>query len=125
MLKNAPIMPTIPVADAARAKQFYEGVLGFSAKEEMPGGIVYDSGNGTYFFTYPSAGAGTSTATYASWQVDNLESEITNLKTKGVVFEEYDMPGLKTENSIMTAGDVKAAWFKDTEGNILGLIQRM
>ena len=125
MLKNAPVMPTIPVADVARAKNFYENILGFSPKNEMPGGTLYDAGKGTYFFVYPSAGAGTSKATYASWEVENIESAVSNLKAKGVAFEEYDMPGLKTENSIANAGNVRASWFKDSEGNILGIIQRM
>jgi hypothetical protein len=74
---------------------------------------------------YPSAGAGTSKASYAFWTVDDVEAEVAELKSRGVVFEEYNMPGIKTQNSIATAGGAKTAWFKDTEGNILAVSQRI
>ena len=69
--------------------------------------------------------AGTSRASQAFWQVDDVAREVAELKARGVKFEEYDMPGVKTENSIATAGGAKTAWFKDTEGNILAVIQRV
>ena len=74
---------------------------------------------------YPSAGAGTSKASTAFWAVDDVEAEVRELKARGVVFEEYDMPGIKTVNSIATAGGAKTAWFKDSEGNILAMSQRV
>jgi hypothetical protein len=74
---------------------------------------------------YKSAGAGTSKASTAFWQVDDVEAEVAELRGRGVVFEEYDMPGIKTENGISTGGGAKTAWFKDTEGNILAVSQRM
>jgi hypothetical protein len=73
---------------------------------------------------YPSPGAGTSKASTAFWSVDDVEAEVAALKAQGVVFEEYDMPGIKTENGIATGGGAKTAWFKDTEGNILAISQR-
>jgi catechol 2,3-dioxygenase-like lactoylglutathione lyase family enzyme len=125
MLKNAPIVPYIPVADVGRARKFYEGKLGLRPKEEYAGGVIYECGNGSWVFMYPSAGAGSSKASTAFWAVDDVAAEVADLKARGVVFEEYDMPGIKTVNSIATGGGAKTAWFKDSEGNILAVSQRM
>jgi len=124
MLRQAPIRAYIPISNLARARKFYEGVVGLVPKEEYAGGVIYECG-GAEVFMYPSAGAGTSRASQAFWQVEDLEAEVAELKKKGVVFEEYDVPGLKTQNSIATGGGAKTAWFKDTEGNILALSQRL
>ena len=72
---------------------------------------------------YPTPNAGTSRASQAFWQVADVEKEVAELKARGVTFEEYDLPGLKTTNSIATGGGAKSAWFKDSEGNIMALIQ--
>jgi len=125
MLKNYPIVPYIPAKDVARARKFYEGKVGLVPREEVAGGVVYECGNDSWIFLYPSAGAGTSKASQAFWQVKDLEAEVAELRARGVVFEEYDMPGLKTVNGIATAGGSKAAWFKDSEGNILAVIQTL
>ena len=125
MLTNAPIVPYIPVADVARARKFYEGTLGLTAREEYAGGVIYECGKGSWVFMYPSAGAGTSKASTAFWAVDDVEAEVAALKARGVVFEEYDMPGIKMENSIATAGGARTAWFKDSEGNIMAISQRL
>ncbi len=125
MLKNAPITSYVPVADVARARRFYEGTLGLVPKEDYAGGVIYECGGGTLFFMYPSAGAGTSKASQAFWTVDDVEAEVAELKGRGVVFEEYGMPGLKTRNSIATGGGARTAWFKDSEGNILAVSQRI
>jgi predicted enzyme related to lactoylglutathione lyase len=125
MLSNAPIVPYIPAADIRRARKFYEGVIGLKVKEEYAGGVIYECGNGSSVFMYPSPGAGTSKASTAFWAVDDIEAEVAALKARGVVFEEYDWPGIKTVNSIATAGGARTAWFKDTEGNILAVSQRM
>jgi catechol 2,3-dioxygenase-like lactoylglutathione lyase family enzyme len=125
MLKDAPIIAYVPVADVGRARRFYEGALGFSPMEENPAGVIYECGGGTMFFMYESAGAGTSKASTAFWAVDDVPAEVAALRAKGVVFEEYDMPGLKTENGIATGGGAKTAWFKDPDGNILAVSQRI
>jgi predicted enzyme related to lactoylglutathione lyase len=125
MLKNAPIVPYLPATDVARARRFFEEKVGLIPREEVAGGVVYECGNGSWVFLYPSAGAGTSKASQLFWQVQNAEAEVAELKARGVVFEEYNMPGLKTVNGIATAGGSKAAWFKDTEGNILAIIQSL
>ena len=125
MLTNAAIVPYIPVSNVARARKFYEGTLGLTPKEEYAGGVIYECGNGSWVFMYPSPGAGTSKACTAFWAVDDVAAEVAELKARGVVFEEYDMPGIKMVNSIATAGGAKTAWFKDTEGNILAVSQRI
>jgi predicted enzyme related to lactoylglutathione lyase len=125
MLKLARIVPYIPVTKVARARKFYEEKLGLTPKEEYAGGVIYECGDGSWVFMYPSAGAGTSKASTAFWAVDDVAAEVRELKARGVVFEEYNMPGIKMENSIASAGGAKTAWFKDSEGNILAISQRV
>jgi catechol 2,3-dioxygenase-like lactoylglutathione lyase family enzyme len=125
MLLNAPMIPYIPVADVERAREFYEQIVGLVPKQEYAGGVIYECGKGSWVFLYPSAGAGTSKASQAFWQVDDVVAEVAELRARGVVFEEYDMPGLKTEDGIATGGGAKTAWFKDTEGNIMAVSQRV
>jgi hypothetical protein len=125
MLKLARIVPYIPVTKVARARKFYEEKLGLTPKEEYAGGVIYECGDGSWVFMYPSAGAGTSKASTAFWAVDDVGAEVRELKARGVVFEEYNMPGIKMENSIASAGGAKTAWFKDSEGDILAISQRV
>jgi catechol 2,3-dioxygenase-like lactoylglutathione lyase family enzyme len=123
MLQQSPMYSYIPVKDVSRARRFYEDKLGFKPGEEIDGGITYKFGDHTACFLYPTKNAGTSKASQAFWQVEDVEREVAELKKRGVEFENYDEPGMKTVNNISTAGGAKAAWFKDTEGNILALIQ--
>lgn len=126
MLRDAPIVPYVPVADMDRARKFYEEKLGFAPKEVYGAeGVFYACGQGTVFFMYRSAGAGTSKASVAFWGVKDVEAEVAALRAKGVVFEEYDQPGLKTKNGINYHPKARTAWFKDSEGNILAIAQRM
>src|SRR5258708_7944472 len=125
MLQKSPMFSYIPAKDVARARQFYEQKLGLKPKEETAGGVVYEFGEHTACFLYPTPNAGTSQASQAFWQVEDIEREVTELKARGVRFEEYDMPGAKTENGIVSAGGAKSAWFKDSEGNIMALIQSL
>ena len=124
MLRTAPIRAYIPASDVQRARKFYEEIVGLIPREDYAGGVVYECG-GAEVFLYPTPNAGTSKASQAYWQVDDVEAEVAELKARGVVFEEYDMPGIKTVNSIATAGGAKTAWFKDSEGNILAVSQRV
>ena len=124
MLMNAPIRAYIPVSDVVRARQFYEEKVGLQPKELYAGGVIYECG-GTEVFMYPTPHAGTSKASQAFWSVDDVEAEVNELKARGVKFEEYDMPGMAMKNSIATGGGAKAAWFKDTEGNIMAVVQRL
>jgi catechol 2,3-dioxygenase-like lactoylglutathione lyase family enzyme len=123
MLQKSPMYAYIPVADLARARRFYEVKLGFTPGREVAGGVEYEFAGGTACFMYPTPNAGTSKASQAFWVVDDVEREVADLKARGVTLEEYDMPGLKTRNGIAAAGGAKTAWFKDTEGNTLAVVQ--
>lgn len=123
MLQKSPMFAYIPAKDMARARQFYEDKLGFKAARELSGGVAYEFAGGTACFLYPTPNAGTSAASQAFWDVEDVEREVAELKAKGVTFEEYDLPTMK--DSISTAGGAKAAWFKDSEGNIMAIIQTL
>ena len=122
MLSTAPIRAYIPASDVARARKFYENTVGLTPKEEYAGGVIYECG-GTEVFMYPTSNAGTSKASQAYWQVDDVEAEVAELKARGVVFEEYE--GMAMTNSIATGGGAKTAWFRDTEGNILAISESL
>jgi predicted enzyme related to lactoylglutathione lyase len=124
MLGTAPIRAYIPALDISRARKFYEGTLGLTPREEFARGVIYECG-GAEVFMYPTPNAGTSKASQAFWQVQDVEAEVAELKARGVQFEEYDLPGVTMKNSIATGGGAKTAWFKDTEGNILAVSQRL
>jgi len=125
MLQDFPMYAYIPARDLARARQFYETKLGLRPKEERNGGVVYEFGRGTACFLYLSPNAGTSKASQAFWSVDDVDRLIVALQAKGVVFEHYDLPGEKSAAGAITAGGAKAAWFKDSEGNIMALIEEV
>ena len=121
MLVNAPIHAVLPAVDLDRARKFYEGKLGLKVVRVDPDpapGVLFEAGKGTQFGIYKRA-ATKADHTVAGFTVKDVEAEVKELKAKGVVFEEYDTPGFKTVNGIVSMGPVKAAWFKDTEGNIL------
>jgi predicted enzyme related to lactoylglutathione lyase len=123
MLQQSPIYVYFPARDMTRARQFYENKLGLIPQQEVNGGVVYAFGGGTAAFLYPTPNAGTSKASQAFWAVPDVDAEIAELKRRGVLFEDYDMPGERSPSGAVTAGGAKAAWFKDSEGNILALIQ--
>jgi catechol 2,3-dioxygenase-like lactoylglutathione lyase family enzyme len=113
---------TIPAKDLAGTRKFYEDVLGLKVFREDPAGITYHSGDSVVFL-YPTEFAGTAQHTLGGFRVSDLEAAMADLRGKGVTFEEYDMPGLKTVNGVAELGGEKGAWFKDPEGNILSLSQ--
>jgi predicted enzyme related to lactoylglutathione lyase len=123
MLTNSPIYASLPAADLERAKRFYAEKLGLTPESELPGGLLYRCGKDSRFSVFPSEGEASGTHTQAIWLVEDVESEVTALKDRGIVFEEYDLPSLSTVNSIATIGPNKGAWFKDSEGNLLSLVQ--
>jgi predicted enzyme related to lactoylglutathione lyase len=124
MLHDATIHVYLPASNLARARAFYERVLGLTPKEEYAGGVFYECGGGVAFL-YPTPNAGTSKASQAFWAVADVEAEVADLKARGVTFEEYALPGVPMKNSIATGGGARTAWFKDTEGNILAVSQRI
>jgi predicted enzyme related to lactoylglutathione lyase len=123
MLQSAPIYAYIPAKDVARARAFYEQKLGFRPKAENAGGVVYEFADRTGCFLYPTPNAGTSKASQAFWMVHDIAREVADLKARGVRFEEYDLPGMTFRDGIAEGAGGRAAWFKDTEGNILALIE--
>ena len=123
MLQESPMYSYLPANDVARARAFYEQKLGFRPVDEVAGGVVYRFAGGTSCFLYPTGNAGTNRASQAFWMVSDVEREVAELKARGVTFEEYDTPDMKTVNGIATGGGAKTAWFKDTEGNILAIVQ--
>ena len=125
MLQNSPMYAYIPAKDVARARKFYEGKLGFAPGKVMEGGVVYEFADKTACFLYLTPNAGTSQASQAFWSVDDVEREVAELRARGVTFEDYDMPGEKSPSGVVTAGGAKAAWFKDSEGNIMAVIQNI
>ncbi len=128
MLTNSPIRPTIPVVDLNRARRFYETTLGLkpvSDNNDATLGIaIFECGKGTSIELY-QRGQSKADHTVATFEVSNIEEEVNTLRGKGVNFEEYNMPEIKTQNGIATQGSVKAAWFKDSEGNILCIHQKI
>ena len=125
MLQDAPMYAYIPARDLARAREFYEKKVGLKPAQEINGGVVYECAGGTACFLYPTPNAGTSRASQAFWSVADVDREIEALKARGVQFEDYGMPGEKSPSGAITAGGAKAAWFKDSEGNIMALVQTL
>jgi uncharacterized protein YndB with AHSA1/START domain/catechol 2,3-dioxygenase-like lactoylglutathione lyase family enzyme len=124
-LQNSPMYAYLPAQDVVRARNFYEGTLGFKPAEALDDGVTYRFGNDTACFLYATPHAGTSKASQAFWQVEDVEREVAELQSRGVQFERYDaMPGKRSRDGLVIEdGGAKAAWFKDTEGNILAIVQ--
>jgi catechol 2,3-dioxygenase-like lactoylglutathione lyase family enzyme len=123
MLGGKDATATIAVSDLQKAQDFYENTLGLEKLQEVPGGAIYRSGNSAVL-VYPSEYAGTNRATTATWAVgDDFDTIVQDLKAKGTTFEHYDdLPDTTREGDVHMAGELKAVWFKDPDGNILSLI---
>jgi catechol 2,3-dioxygenase-like lactoylglutathione lyase family enzyme len=131
MLENARVATRLPTQDLDRARRFYAEKLGLKPTEERPGGLLYRLVNGD-FALYASGGASPGTFTQMAFEVDDLDAVVGELKRRGVVFEEVDVPGLETvagiaevEGNYPSKGGKgeRAAWFRDSEGNLLGIGQ--
>jgi len=123
-LKDYRVAGMIPAADVDRARKFYHEVLGLESDTSSPeGGDVLLSADGTRIVIYPAPSAGQAAHTLVSWSVPDVRAEAESLKARGVALEEYDMPdiGVKTVDGVAALPVGTAAWFKDSEGNILGL----
>jgi catechol 2,3-dioxygenase-like lactoylglutathione lyase family enzyme len=130
MLADAEVATRLPVKDLGRARRFYSEKLGLDPVEERPGGLRYRCGGG-YFSLFESAGFASGNHTQMAWEVADIDATVAALRARGVVFEEYDLPGLKTGNGIADidgnypskgVGE-RGAWFRDSEGNLLGIGQ--
>jgi predicted enzyme related to lactoylglutathione lyase len=122
MLSDSPIAAIIPVSDMSRAKQFYTETLGLSLTKESPEDTRFETG-GTTIGLYETPYGGKAEHTLASWKVDDLDTEMSTLRSKGVTFEEYDLPGIKTVDGVVESDTMRGAWFKDSEGNILCVME--
>ena len=125
MLQDARITAVVPVSDVEAAVRFYGDTLGLKLKErrsDLPENreAEFEAGDGT-LLAYESVGAGKSRHTVAGFRVEDIDATVVSLRERGVVFEEYDLPDLKTENGIAAVGDVRAAWCRDPDGNILAV----
>ncbi len=123
MIGKADAMPMIAVKDIDRARKFYEGTLGLETTEEMGGEVLRVQSGETLINVYRSEFAGTNKATALTFDVEDIESEVRELKEKGIFFEHYDMPGLERRGDLYVAQGMKTAWFKDPDGNILSLFE--
>jgi len=121
MLSDHQVYAAIPTADLDAARGFYEDVLGFVPREANPAGIYYDAGGGTYFVLTRSSGKASGSHTQMAFRVSDIESEVRDLQRRGVRFEEYETP--KTVDGIATIPIGRTAWFRDPEGNLIGMIQ--
>ena len=122
MLGKADATPMIAVKDLDRARAFYEDKLGLKTKDEWGEGATLKSGD-TLINVYRSEFAGTNKATALTFDVDDIDKEVGELKEKGIFFEHYDLPGLEQRGDIHVGEGMKTAWFKDPDGNILSLIE--
>jgi catechol 2,3-dioxygenase-like lactoylglutathione lyase family enzyme len=125
MLKDQQVGAVLPASDIARARDFYRDKLGLEPENpDADDNLQYRCGGGTGFLLYQTENAGTAKNTQIGWAVADLRAAVTELRDNGVTFEDYDQPGLKTEDGVATFPDgSSAAWFLDTEGNILSLNQ--
>ena len=122
MLNDSKVTANVPAMDLDRARRFYADTLGLTPADENPGGLVYTTSGGTTFFLYQTEYAGQAGHTIAQWHVASVADEVRDLKAKGLEFEHYDMPGVTWDGDVATLeGMGRAAWFKDSEGNIMCL----
>ncbi len=130
-LRDGDVATRLPAQDLGRARAFYAEKLGLEPTEERPGGLRYRCGSGR-FTLFESVGGASGSHTQMAWEVDDIDAVVAELRGRGVVFEEVDVPGLRTvdgiaevEGNYPSAGGVgeRAAWFRDSEGNLLGIGQ--
>jgi predicted dithiol-disulfide oxidoreductase (DUF899 family)/catechol 2,3-dioxygenase-like lactoylglutathione lyase family enzyme len=128
-LKAGAVATRLPAQDLERARAFYAEKVGLEPSDERPGGLLYRCAHGE-FALFASAGGPSGTHTQMAWEVEDIESTVAELGARGLVFEEYDFPGLKTVDGIAdVAGNYpskgavgeRAAWFRDSEGNLIGI----
>ena len=122
MLSNYSPVPTLPVSDLDKAREYYEQTLGLSVQQDTPGGVTYTCGGGQ-LFVYPSEYAGTNKGTAVSYDVPlaDFDSEVNWLRGQGVEFTTFEMDGIEWNDGVATMGEIKAVWFTDPDGNILNI----
>src|SRR6267143_5230551 len=123
LLKTATPKAALPVEDLIRAKAFYQQKLGLTPTREVEGALFYEGSGNSGFLLFPTSGRPSGQHTQMAWFVKDIAGTVAELKRRGVRFEEYDFPGLKTIDGIADLGYEKSAWFRDSEGNLLALGQ--
>jgi len=121
LLKAATPKAALPVEDLARARRFYEEKLGMTPSREVEGALFYEGNGNSGFLLFPTGGRPSGQHTQMAWFVKDIVATVAELKRRGVRFEDYDFPGLKTIDGIADLGYEKSAWFRDSEGNLLAL----
>jgi catechol 2,3-dioxygenase-like lactoylglutathione lyase family enzyme len=130
-LARGRVATRLPAQDLDRARRFYADKLGLEPVDERPGGLLYRCG-GTDFVVFRSTGVSPGTFTQMGWEVDDVEAAVAQLRRRGVEFEEVDVPGFRTRDGIAEiegnypskgARGERGAWFRDSEGNLLGIGQ--
>jgi len=132
ILAHSDVATRLPAQDLDRARRWYSAKLGLDPVEERPGGLRYRCG-ATYFVVFQSTGKASGESTQMGWEVDDIESAVADLKSRGIEFEEVDLPGMKT---VKSSADIqgnypskgraeRGAWFRDSEGNLLGIGQAL
>jgi predicted enzyme related to lactoylglutathione lyase len=124
MLTRSEVHANIPAKDLRRARTFYTEKLGLSPSAEDDYTLTFSTPNGSWFQVYETQYAGTGKHTVAQWEVEDIEEEVSQLESRGVQFEHYDMPGLEWQGSVASMPVGKVAWFTDSEGNVMCLDQR-
>jgi len=124
MLGDNDAIATIPVKDIESARRFYQDTLGLMTGPSGEEGVLTCKSGSTSVLVYESEFAGTNEATAATWAVDDVDGTVRTLKEKGVTFEHYDFPNMTLKGDIHVSGNMKAAWFKDPDGNILAVVSR-
>jgi len=123
LLKTATPKTALPVEDLARAKAYYRDKLGLEPTREVEGALFYEGSSDSGFLLFPTSGRPSGQHTQMAWFVTDIAATVAELKRRGVRFEEYDFPGLKTIDGVADLGYEKSAWFRDSEGNLLALGQ--
>jgi catechol 2,3-dioxygenase-like lactoylglutathione lyase family enzyme len=125
MLADIAPTPMLAVKDLARARRFYEDILGLEPADTNMSEVVTYTAGGREILVYVSQYAGTNRATALTWSVgDTLEKKVADLKARGVAFEHYDLPDTVRKGDIHVSGEIRNAWFKDPDGNIHGLVNQ-
>ena len=123
MLESCVTYSVLPASDLARATAWFRDKLELEPESTSEQGVRFKTGSESRIYVYETANAGTAQNTAMCWLVDDIEAAMEHLRGRGVVFADYDFPGLKTENGIATDSEGKSAWFQDSEGNYLCLTQ--
>jgi catechol 2,3-dioxygenase-like lactoylglutathione lyase family enzyme len=123
MLSDARYSASLPCSDLERARSFYADKLGLTPADEQPGRVFYGGRGGTEFVLFASSGGASGSFSQMGFSVADIDAEVRDLKERGVHFEEYDFPGFDKATCIARTFDHRAAWFKDSEGNLLVIVQ--